>query len=54
MAILKDREYFKFYDADKFMKKASKNFIFSTEHLNKLFDDYKADMLHNQTKTVKH
>lgn len=38
---MKDHDFFYKYDPDKFMKIASKDFIFSTEQMNKLFEEYK-------------
>lgn len=43
LGILKDHTFFEDFDPDKFMKIAFKDFIFSTEDMNKLFDNYKKD-----------
>ena len=41
IAILKEHDFFYKFDNDKFMKVATKDHIFSTEQMNKLFDEYK-------------
>lgn len=40
MKILKDYDYFREYDPDKFIKITTKDFIFSKEDIEKYFKEY--------------